>query len=123
MKGLLERLARLLAPGEGKSAPVVSSTFAAFGPGLSGDRRESVIQALRQQVAERSGGRLVADAVNPEGQMFDRGYLDSFSYVEFLAFIEHAYQVRIDDTQLAGHLSTIAAMADHILREEAGKPS
>ena len=121
MTGLLKRVARLLSPDEAKSTAALSPTPA--NPSPSADRREGVIRALRQQVAERSGGRLSADAVDPEGQMFDRGYLDSFSYVEFLAFIEHTYQVRIDDSQLAGHLSTIAAMADHILREESGKAS
>lgn len=77
-----------------------------------------VIQALRHHVAEGSGGRLRAQEIHEDGQLFDRGYLDSFSYVEFLAFIEHAYRVRIDDSQLAGHLNTIAAMAEHILREQ-----
>ena len=56
--------------------------------------------------------------MQPHGSLFDRGYLDSFSYVAFLAFIEERYRVRIDDSQLAGHLTTIAAMADHIVREQ-----
>ena len=80
--------------------------------------RASVIQALRRQVALGSGGRLRAQEIDEDAQLFDRGYLDSFSYVEFLAFIEHTYRVRIDDSQLAGHLSTIAAMAEHILQEQ-----
>ena len=54
-----------------------------------------------------------------DAPLFDRGYLDSFSYVEFLAFVEERYRVRIEDTQLAGHLGTIAAMADHIVGERA----
>ena len=119
MMGFRDRVLRLLAPVEAEPSAVVST--APPDPGLPADRRQIVIQALRLQVAERSGGRWNADEVNPEAQMFDRGYLDSFSYVEFLAFIEAAYQVRIDDSQLAGHLSTIAAMADHVLREEAAR--
>ena len=119
MKRLLERVVQLLAPGE--SEPVAVTTAAT--PDAKADRRQGVIQALRQQVAEKSGGRLSLDEVNPDAQMFDRGYLDSFSYVEFLAFIEQAYQVRIDDSELAGHLSTIAAMAAHVVsREEAARP-
>jgi acyl carrier protein len=76
-----------------------------------------VIQALRHQVAEGSKGRLNAHEVREDAPLFDRGYLDSFSYVEFLTFIEVAYRVRIEDSQLAGHLTTIAAMADHILQQ------
>ena len=82
------------------------------------DRRASVIQALRDHLAAGSRGRLRAEEVHEDGPLFDRGYLDSFSYVEFLAFIEEAYRVRIEDSQLAGHLTTIAAMAEHILREQ-----
>ena len=82
------------------------------------DARASVIRTLQDHVAEGSRGRLSAKDVHPHGPLFDRGYLDSFSYVAFLAFIEERYRVRIDDSQLAGHLTTIAAMADHIVREQ-----
>ena len=122
MKRLRERFARLWAPGE--SEPSAAASAAPTAPADSdpaADRRQGVIQALRQQVALKSGGRLTVDEVDPDAQMFDRGYLDSFSYVEFLAFIEHAYQVRIDDSELAGHLRTIAAMADHVLRPEGAR--
>ena len=85
----------------------------------SGTRtRERLIQALRQHLAEGSRGRLTAQEIHEDGPLFDRGYLDSFSYVEFLAFIEQTYRVRIEDSQLAGHLNTIAAMAEHILQEQ-----
>jgi acyl carrier protein len=83
--------------------------------------RERVIEALRQQVAGVSCGRHGAQHVDPQAPLFDHGYLDSFSYVEFLAFIESTYDVRIDDSQLAGHLGTIAAMADHIVRQGTGR--
>jgi acyl carrier protein len=82
------------------------------------DAHAGVIQALRQHLAEVSLGRLRAEEIQEHGPLFDRGYLDSFSYVEFLAFIEQRYGVRIEDSQLAGHLTTIAAMAEHILREQ-----
>ena len=73
---------------------------------------------VRRHVAEGSRGRLTAQEIREDGELFDRGYLDSLSYVEFLVFIEHTYRVRIDDSQLAGHLSTIAAMAEYILQEQ-----
>jgi acyl carrier protein len=80
------------------------------------ESRARLIHTLRQHVAESSGSRLTAEEIREDAQLFDRGYLDSFSYVEFLAFIEQTYGVRIDDSQLAGNLNTIAAMAAHILQ-------
>jgi acyl carrier protein len=140
MRRVLERIVRLLSQDEPK--PVSAGTTMppevnpASGPpsgppalpsgegvgataasGAAG-RRDLVIEALRLQVAERSGGRLRAEQVKSDAPLFDRGYLDSFSYVEFLAFIERSYHVRIADSELAGHLITIADMADHILKQE-----
>jgi acyl carrier protein len=48
--------------------------------------------------------------------MCDHGYLDSFSYVSFLVFIEETYGVRIPDHQLTGKLKTVSAVADFVLR-------
>jgi acyl carrier protein len=131
MKRLLGRVLRRSSPGGRGPHPLVSPTTPASDTPASNrsleasGRAESlatVIQALRHCVAEASLGRLRAEEVHEHGQLFDRGYLDSFSYVEFLAFIEQTYRVRIDDSQLAGHLTTIAAMAEHILREQARSP-
>ena len=127
MKRLFERvLGRSSADEDGPDALVQPTTVARESPasnepvGSSGpaDSRASVIQALQEHVARSSRGRLSAQEVREDAEMFDRGYLDSLSYVEFLVFIEHTYRVRIDDTQLAGHLSTIGAMAEHILQEQ-----
>jgi acyl carrier protein len=94
------------------------ASSAAAAPAGAADAHASVIQALRRHLAELSPGRLRAEEIQEHAPLFDRGYLDSFSYVEFLAFIEQTYGVRIEDSQLAGHLTTIAAMAEHILREQ-----
>jgi acyl carrier protein len=102
-------------PRPASEGPVSS---AAAAPASAGDARASVIQALRQHLAEVSLGRLRAEEIQEHGPLFDRGYLDSFSYVEFLAYIEQTYRVRIEDSQLAGHLTTIAAMAEHILQQQ-----
>lgn len=107
----------LALPAQGVREGAASSAPA--GGTVPDESRAHVIEALRRHIAEASGGRLRIDEVDADAQLFDRGYLDSFSYVEFLAFIEHSYRVRIDDSQLAGHLSTIAAMAEHILQAEA----
>jgi acyl carrier protein len=128
MRRLLERVVGRLSgerPGPepvGQPVPPPASespvSSAAAAPAGATDPRASVIHALRRHIAETSLGRLRAEEIQEHGPLFDRGYLDSFSYVEFLAFIEQRYGVRIEDSQLAGHLTTIAAMAEHILREQ-----
>jgi acyl carrier protein len=128
MRRLLERVVGRLS-GDGTnpdpvgtptSRPVSEGPASSHPPAPAGsaDPRASVIQALRHHVAEASLGRLRVEEIQEHGPLFDRGYLDSFSYVEFLAFIEQTYRVRIEDSQLAGHLTTIAAMAEHILQEQ-----
>ncbi len=127
MKPLLERVLGRLSRNERKPDPLVPPMTAArespasndaVEASVPADSRASVIQALRRHVAEGSHGRFSVEEIHEDGQLFDRGYLDSFSYVEFLVFIEHAYRVRIHDSELAGHLNTIAAMAEHILQEQ-----
>jgi acyl carrier protein len=130
MRRLLERALGRSSSDEQKTDPVgqpvqrlvSESEASSTAPSGSAEARASVIQALRHRVAEGSGGRLRAAQIHENEQLFDRGYLDSFSYVEFLAFIEGTYHVRIDDSQLVGHLRTIADMADHILRERTPHP-
>lgn len=127
MNPLLKRALGRLSP-EGEAEAVVHSKTAA--PEIPGadasieameiaDARVRLIRTLQQHIAQGSGGRLRPLDVREDAQLFDRGYLDSFSYVEFLAFIEETYSVRIDDSELAGSLNTIGAMATHILREQA----
>ena len=89
----------------------------------SGDSRRASSRRFGTTSRRARGAGSARTRSSEDGQLFDRGYLDSFSYVEFLAFIEETYRVRIDDSQLAGHLSTIAAMADHILREQTAPAS
>jgi len=127
MRRLLERVVGLLS-GDGpnldpvgqpmpRPAPEGAASSAAA-PAGAADPRASVIQALRHHIAEASQGRLRAEEIQEHGPLFDKGYLDSFSYVEFLAFIEQMYRVRIEDSQLAGKLTTIATIAEHILQEQ-----
>ena len=130
MKRLLERLVGRPSPDERKPAEVAAPAPDARQEPPSKDAgaadsavdfRESVIQGLRGRLAEMSGGRLRVVEIQEDAPLFDRGYLDSFSYVELLAFIEHTHGVRIDDSQLAGHLGSIAAIADHIVREQTAR--
>jgi hypothetical protein len=58
--------------------PVPASTGSVEASGPA-DSRSDVIQALRHHVAEGSRGRLKAQDIHEDGQLFDRGYLDSFS--------------------------------------------
>ena len=78
--------------------------------------REAVVRALATHIASLSENRLSAEAVDPDKKMCDHGYLDSFTYVSFLVFIEETYGVRIPDHQLTGKLHTVSAVADFILQ-------
>lgn len=77
-------------------------------------RAESVLDALREKVAGLSRGRLRPHELDADAHLFDRGYLDSLSYVEFLLHVETAWGVRVPDAQLIGRLNTLRAMADHV---------
>lgn len=72
------------------------------------------LPTLRAWVAELSRGRLRADALDPHARLCDRGYLDSVTYVQFLARVEAAWGVRVPEHRLTGSLGTLAALATHI---------
>jgi acyl carrier protein len=78
--------------------------------------REALVRALAAHIASLSENKLAPDAIDPDAKMCERGYLDSFTYVSFLVFIEETYGVRIPDHQLTGRLQTVSAVADFILR-------
>lgn len=72
------------------------------------------LPTLRAWVAELSGGRLRAEALDPNARMCDRGYLDSVTYVQFLARVEATFGVVIPEHRLTGSLGTLAAVAAHL---------
>lgn|SRR5262245_16550128 len=122
LKRLFGRLSDGAAPDERSeearppaSSPSVSASASAAGPAGS---REAVVRALVRQIVAQSENKLRQDAIDPDAEMCDRGYLDSLTYVAFLVFVEETYGVRIHDHQLTvGKLRTVSSVADWVLAE------
>ena len=108
------------APPPTSSAPMSASASAATTPAES---REAVEHALVKQIVKQSENKLTHDAIDPDADMCDRGYLDSLTYVAFLVFVEETYGVRIRDHELTvGKLRTVSAVADRVLAESKSAP-
>lgn len=86
------------------------------GSDREGSDRGGVEATLRRFFAERSGGALTADAVDPTRHLFDAGYLDSMSSLTLLDFIEERYGVVVPEVELVGGLATLAALAEYVAR-------
>lgn len=76
--------------------------------------REDLIEELRAQLAKISDGKLTVAQIDVSAHVFDYGYVDSLSAVLFLAHVEEAYGVRIDDLDLVERYNTLEAIADHL---------
>jgi acyl carrier protein len=75
---------------------------------------EEIVAGLAQQLAELSEGKLAASKIDAKGHLFDYGYVDSLSAVQFLAHIEDKYSVQIEDMDLIEKYTTLDAIARHI---------
>jgi acyl carrier protein len=73
-----------------------------------------VLNDLRKRIVALSEGKLRAEEIDAQGNIFDYGYVDSLSVVSFLAQIEDDYGTRIPDLELIDRLSTLDAIAAHI---------
>jgi acyl carrier protein len=82
---------------------------------------DPVLESLRRRIAALSRGRLHPREVDADAHLFDRGYLDSLSYVEFLLHVEADWAVKVPDAQLIGRFNTLRALAAHIA-VRAGEP-
>jgi acyl carrier protein len=78
------------------------------------DSRTDVITALREDIAKLSEGKLTAAEIDPDGHLFDYGYLSSLTAVTFLAQIEERYDIEIEDLALVEDLTTLNAVAARI---------
>ncbi len=78
---------------------------------------EVVLDELRSTVARLSEGKLGVEAINPNGHLFDQGYLDSFKSAELLLFVEQRFGVSVPEVMLVGRLSTLAALAAHVQQQ------
>ncbi len=77
-------------------------------------RVAAVESTLRRFFAERSGGSLEPDAIDPSAHLFDAGYVDSMNSLTLLDFIEERYGVEIPEMDLVGGLSTLSALAEYV---------
>jgi acyl carrier protein len=77
--------------------------------------RGAVIASLQERLAAISDGKLTVDAIDADAHLFDYGYVDSLTAVSFLAHVEEAYGVRIDDVEIVESCHTVARIADRIL--------
>jgi len=78
--------------------------------------RSELIELLRTDLVEISEGKLALDEIDPDGHLFDFGYVDSLSAVVFLARIEDRFGLRIEDLALIESLTSLSAIADRIER-------
>lgn len=85
-------------------------------PGQTADARD-VLADLEATVIQLSESKLAPGDLDPNGHMFDFGYVDSLSAVNLLGHIEERYGVSVPDVELVGRLSSLQALADHICRE------
>jgi acyl carrier protein len=76
--------------------------------------RDEVIGVLRDDLLLLAQERLTADEVDPDGHIFDYGYVDSLSAVIFLARIEERFGVQIEDVELLDTVSSLSAIADRV---------
>jgi acyl carrier protein len=78
-------------------------------PGLADLREE-----LRRLLLEVSEGKLDGVAIDPAANIFDHGYVDSLSAVEFIARIEERWGVAIEDMELIERYTSLDAVAAHV---------
>jgi acyl carrier protein len=74
----------------------------------------ALVHELRRHIVEFSDGKLRAEDVDARCHLFDYGYIDSLSAVNFLALVEQDYGVRIEDAELLDQFSTLHAIAVRI---------
>ena len=86
------------------------------------DRRSEVEWSLRRFFAERSGGALTPDAIDPSVHLFNSGYVDSMSSLALLDFIDERYGVTVPEVELVGPLCTLAGLAGYVAERSRSVP-
>ena len=69
----------------------------------------SEIVALLVEVNE---GRLSPASIDPDGHLYDCGYLDSMSAAGFLAALKERFGVQLKESELVGRFDHVRALAD-----------
>ncbi len=76
--------------------------------------RAAIVEILRNDLVEISEGKLALAEVDPNGHLFDYGYVDSLSAVVFLARIESRFGIEIEDIELIEELTTVDLIAGRL---------
>ena len=108
-------IGRLLGFSRG-SAPQAPATEAVSSKPTKGPvAKAEILQAICEYVARSSNGKWTAGHLVPTARMLDEGYIDSFSLVELLVFIEGTYGIaQIPQVELLGRLATADALAQYV---------
>ena len=81
---------------------------------------DAIVESLRRQIGVQSRGRLTPEDVDPDVHVYEYGYLDSLSYVEFLLHVETTWGVRVGDVQFVSRFNTVRALAAHLASARSG---
>jgi acyl carrier protein len=123
MKGIRTRLGGLFSRSESdaptqphpqQEAPSASVSAQASSAGVPTASVAGIVDDLRGYIESKGRGRWSADEVDADINLWDAGYVDSLSYVEFLVYIEAQYGVSIPDVELTDRLSTLEALATFV---------
>ena len=77
--------------------------------------KAEILRAICEHVAHSSNGKWTAGHLVPTARMLDEGYIDSFSLVELLVFIEGTYGIaQVPQVELLGRLATADALAQYV---------
>lgn len=76
--------------------------------------RDEIVGILRDDLVLISEEKLTVAEIEPDGHIFDYGYVDSLSAVIFLARIEERFGTQIEDVEILDGVSTLEAIADRI---------
>ena len=113
--------------GEERGQPATSVELDRASPPAASHRADAttgqdILADLKSTLVALSEGKLSTEQIDPAAHLFDYGYIDSLTAVNLLGHIETRYGVAISDVELAGRLSCLQALADHV-REESGAGS
>ncbi len=76
--------------------------------------RDAIVAMLRDDLVLISDGKLSHAEVEPDGHIFDYGYVDSLSAVVFLVRIEERFGVQIEDMELIESCSDLTSIAGRV---------
>lgn len=75
-----------------------------------------IVQELRTYFAGKARKKLAPEAIEVDANLFDAGYSDSLSFVDFLLHIEKRYGVALNEFELTAnpHLNNINSIAARV---------